>query len=364
MTNAAAKKVLIMAGGTGGHVYPGLATAAVLRDQGVEVEWLGSIQGIENQLVPAADLPLHRISVAGLRGKGKLSLLLAPFKLLKAVWQARKVLAEVKPDAVLGMGGFASGPGGLAAWLKGIPVLVHEQNAIPGLTNKILAKLAKRVMEAFPGAFPVSTKALCTGNPIRRTIVDLPEPATRMAVHANGLNILVIGGSLGAQAINQAMPAALAKIPEPQRPHVWHQTGTRNLEQTQAWYGQAGVAAQVVPFIDDMNGAYEWADLVVCRAGALTVSELSAAGVASILVPYPYAVDDHQTANARYLTGQGAGILVPQTELDADKLVSLFEQLADRQQLLSMAQKARALGRQDASELVAQQCMQWAGVQS
>lgn len=353
--------VLVMAGGTGGHVYPGLATAAVLKEKGITVEWLGSVRGIENDLVPAAGFPLHTISVAGLRGKGVMSLLLAPVNLVKACCQARQVIKKVKPKAVLGMGGFASGPGGLVAWMMGIPVLVHEQNAIPGLTNKTLAKLAKVVMEAFPNTFP-ATKALCTGNPIRRNIIELSEPEKRFAGRSGPLRILVVGGSLGAQAINLCMPNALALLTESERPVVKHQTGTRNFEETVAAYKQQKIDAEIVPFIDDMNAAYDWADIVFCRSGALTVSELSAAGVASVLIPFPFAVDDHQTANAKYLSEHQAGVLLPQNELDADRLVALINEFNDRPTLLTMAKKARSLGRQDASELVAEQCMKWVGV--
>lgn len=355
------KKVLVMAGGTGGHVYPGLATAEVLKAKGLEIEWLGSIKGIENELVPKAGFPLHTISVAGLRGKGLVSLLLAPLNLFKACFQARRVLKHVKPDAVLGMGGFASGPGGLVAWLMGIPVLVHEQNAIPGMTNKLLAKMAKVVMEAFPNTFE-SAKSICTGNPIRQNIIDLREPAARLAERTGPLRILVVGGSLGAQAINLCMPEMLAKFTETERPVVRHQTGKRTFEETQEAYAKYKVSAEVMPFIDDMNTAYEWADVVVCRSGALTVSELSAAGVASILVPFPHAVDDHQTANARYLTEQGAAVLLPQNELNADRLKMLIEQLNKRPTLVTMANKARHLGRENSSELVAEQCMKWVGV--
>lgn len=353
--------ILVMAGGTGGHVYPGLATAAVLKEQGVVVEWLGSIRGIENDLVPAAGFPLHTISVAGLRGKGMISLLLAPVNLLKACWQARKVIKKVQPKAVLGMGGFASGPGGLVAWMMGIPVLVHEQNAIPGFTNKTLAKLAKVVMEAFPNTFSAA-KTLCTGNPIRRNIIDLSEPDERFAGRSGPLRILVVGGSLGAQAINLCVPEALAHFAESDRPVVKHQTGKRNFEETVVAYAKYTVDADVVPFIEDMNTAYDWADVVVCRSGALTVSELSAAGVASVLIPFPFAVDDHQTANAKHLSDNDAGVLLPQNELNADRLVTLINQLNDRQKLLAMAKKARSLGRQNASELVAEQCLKWLGV--
>ncbi len=357
-TAAPATTMLIMAGGTGGHVFPALATAEVLRQSGVDIQWLGSPAGIEAELVPNASIKLHSISVAGLRGKGRLSLLLAPLQLLRALWQALAVMRRVRPSCVLGMGGFASGPGGLAAWLLGIPVLIHEQNAIPGMTNKILARLAKRVMEAFPGAFPASTRALCTGNPIRRDIVEVAPPQQRFDQRSGPLRVLVIGGSLGAQAINQCLPAALAAMAPELRPQVWHQAGKRNIDSCQARYRELDVEARVVAFIDDMNAAYEWADLVICRAGALTVSELCAAGVAAVLVPYPHAVDDHQTENARYLVDQGAGVLLPQAQLTEQRLVALLTELNDRKQLLKMAEIARSLARADASQRVAEQCLQ------
>lgn len=351
-------RVLIMAGGTGGHVFPALATAEVLKTEGAEVQWLGSIKGIENELVPNAGYQLHRISVAGLRGKGRLSLLLAPFKLLRALWQALRVLRQVRPSVVLGMGGFASGPGGLAAWMLGIPVCIHEQNAIPGMTNKALAKRARFVMEAFPNAFGKEMNAICTGNPIRRTIIDISAPEERLSGRQGPLRLLVVGGSLGAMAINEVVPRALALVPEGERPEVWHQAGARNLEATEATYQSVAVESRVVPFIADMNSAYEWADLVLCRAGALTVSELCAAGVAAILVPFPYAVDDHQTENARFMADAGAAVLVPQQQLTAQHLLTLLQQLSDRGRLLTMAQRGRALARVDASEQVAARCIE------
>ncbi|MEH6626959.1 MAG: undecaprenyldiphospho-muramoylpentapeptide beta-N-acetylglucosaminyltransferase [Motiliproteus sp.] len=350
--------VLIMAGGTGGHVFPALATAEVLRESGVSVQWLGTAAGIEADLVPKADIRLNCISVSGMRGKGRLSLILAPFKLLRALFQALSVVRRVKPDCVLGMGGFASGPGGLAAWLLGIPLLIHEQNAIPGMTNKVLSKLARQVMEAFPGAFKNGVEALCTGNPIRQDIVEVEVPEGRFENRQGALRVLVVGGSLGAQAINEAVPQALALMTPEQRPEVWHQAGKRNIESTTQRYSDLALAGKVVAFIDDMNSAYGWADLVICRSGALTVSELCAAGVASVLVPFPYAVDDHQTENARFITDQQAGVLLPQNDLSAEKLKSLLLQF-DRNELQAMAQRARDLGQANASELVAQQCLQY-----
>lgn len=357
------RKVLIMAGGTGGHVFPALATADCLRQQGVAVEWLGTAAGIEADVVPAAEIKLHCINVQGLRGKGKLSLLLAPLRLLQALSQALVVLRRVKPDVVLGMGGFASGPGGLAAWLMGIPVVVHEQNACAGMTNKILARLAKRVLEAFGGAFMGKVKTTVVGNPVRGDILNLVPPEKRFDGREGPLRLLVVGGSLGAKAINELLPQVLSVLPQGAVPEVLHQVGKRNLTETETLYREAGLAEQesirVVPFIERMDEAYGWADLVLCRSGALTVSELSIAGVASILVPFPYAVDDHQTGNARYLAEAGAALLIQQHELNRDRLINILtEQLSDREVLLNMAQKARQLGQPDASQTVADICLE------
>ncbi|WP_299200287.1 undecaprenyldiphospho-muramoylpentapeptide beta-N-acetylglucosaminyltransferase [uncultured Amphritea sp.] len=357
------RKALIMAGGTGGHVFPALATADCLRQQGVAVEWLGTAAGIEADVVPAANIKLHCIDVKGLRGKGKLSLLLAPLRLLHALYQALGVLRRVKPDVVLGMGGFASGPGGLAAWLTGVPVVVHEQNACAGMTNKILSRMAKRVLEAFGGAFRGKVVTTVVGNPVRGDILSLPEPGLRFAERQGPIRLLVVGGSLGAKAINELLPAVLSRLADDVQLEVLHQVGKRNLTETQALYKEAGLegreSIRVVPFIERMDEAYGWADLVLCRSGALTVSELSIAGVASVLVPFPFAVDDHQTGNARFLAEAGAAILIQQRELDLDRLTNILtEQLNDRQVLLEMAQKARQLGQPEASQTVADICLE------
>ncbi|WP_415897610.1 undecaprenyldiphospho-muramoylpentapeptide beta-N-acetylglucosaminyltransferase [Neptuniibacter sp. QD72_48] len=360
MSTSDKKVALIMAGGTGGHVFPALATAEKLQAQGVHVEWLGSRHGIEADLVPAAGLKLHSIEVRGLRGKGKLSLLLAPFKLLIALWQALSVVRSVKPDVVLGMGGFASGPGGLAAWLLRIPLIIHEQNAVAGMTNKALSKLAKNVLEAFQGAFKSGLTTQTVGNPVRGSILDLPEPKERFSDREGPLRLLVVGGSLGAKAINDLLPEVLADLPMEQRPEVWHQAGKRNIEETQQRYEALGVTeCKVVPFIDDMAEAYSWADVVLCRAGALTVSELSNAGVASVLVPFPYAVDDHQTKNANYLAERDAAILIQQADLNKETLTALLtEQLNQRETLMEMANKALSLGKPEASDVVASVCLE------
>lgn len=350
---------LIMAGGTGGHVFPALATAHELQRQGVHVEWLGTQKGIEARVIPEADIKLHCIDVAGLRGKGRLSLLWAPFKVLLAIWQALAVLRKVKPDVVLGMGGFASGPGGVAAKLLGKPLVIHEQNAIAGMTNKILSKMAWRVLEAFEDAFPSKTDTETVGNPVRGPILQMNNPRERYGKRSGKIRLLVVGGSLGAKAINETLPEVLAQMPEEQRPEVWHQTGKRTYEETLECYERLGLEARVVPFIEQMDEAYGWADLVLCRAGALTVSELAIAGVAAILVPFPFAVDDHQTANAKYLAQLNAAQLVPQPELTVDHLKKLLtENFSQRERLGEMAANARALGRPEAGARVAEVCLE------
>lgn len=353
-------RILIMAGGTGGHVMPALAVAEQLRAGGAEVHWLGTRRGLESQLVPRAGFPIDYIAISGLRGKGLLSWLLAPFKLSVALAQAGGVLLRRRPAAVLGMGGFVTGPGGVMSWLLRRPLLVHEQNAIAGLTNRLLAPLARRVLAAFPGT-RLGPRAQVIGNPVREDIAALPEPGTRYAAHSGRLRVLVIGGSLGARALNEVMPAALAGLPVGERPEVWHQAGGRLIEEARTAYAEAGVRARVEPFIDDMAAAYTWADLVVCRAGALTVSELAGAGVAALLVPYPYAVDDHQSANARYLSEAGAAFLIQQRDLDAGVLRELLAELSvesGRQRLAQMADAARRLARPEATRQVAEQCLE------
>lgn len=345
-----------MAGGTGGHVFPALAVAEVLRARGHEVAWLGAVRGIENELVPRAGFPLHRLAVAGLRGKGLLALLAAPFRLLRALGQSLDVLRRFDPAVVLGLGGFASGPGGLAAWLTRRPLLVHEQNAVAGYTNRLLARLARRRLCAFPGSLP---RAEVVGNPVRAAIADLPEPARRFADRAGPPRLLVLGGSQGARALNRMLAPALARLE--MEVAVRHQAG-RGLEEARAAYAAAGVGAELCAFIEDMAEAYGWADLVVCRAGAMTVSEIAAAGVAALFVPFPHAVDDHQTANAGYLVAVGAARLVRENELTAERLAEeLRALLQDRGQLLAMARRAREKAVTDAAERVAAACLAQAG---
>ena len=352
-------RVLIMAGGTGGHVFPALAVAQHLRTHGAHVAWLGTRRGLESDVVPKAGFELHYLSIGGLRGKDVLTLLLAPFKLLLAVLQALLIVARYRPSVVLGLGGFVTGPGGVGAWLLRKPLVIHEQNAIPGMTNRWLSRIAVRVLQAFPGAFPANTGAVTTGNPLRAEIVALLPPQQRFAARDGKLRLLVLGGSLGAQALNSAVPAALALLAEADRPTVLHQAGKRHIADTQRFYKDAQMPGDVVEFIADMAQAYAWADVVLCRAGALTVSELAAAGVAAILVPYPHAVDDHQTVNASYLTSASAALLVQQPQLTATYLAELLQSFIDagvpaRARLLRMAEAARGLAQPNATELVAQ----------
>ncbi|MFV8835923.1 undecaprenyldiphospho-muramoylpentapeptide beta-N-acetylglucosaminyltransferase [Aquisalimonas sp.] len=358
MTRAVAETpVLIMAGGTGGHVFPALAVADALRARGVPVIWLGTRKGLESRVVPEAGLVLEWLTVQGLRGNGALGWVLAPVRVLRAVLQAARVVRRHRPRAVLGMGGYVAGPGGLAAWLLRCPLIIHEQNAVAGMTNRLLARLARRVLAGFPGAF-AGDRAEVTGNPVRGAILRLPPPEERPQGR-EPWRLLVVGGSLGAKVLNEVVPQALALMPESERPVVVHQAGEVTGELARSEYAGLGVSAEVTPFIADMATAYGEADLVVCRAGALTVSELSIAGVASVLVPLPHAVDDHQTANAMQLAECGAAELMPQSELTAERLAAFFRSVAqDRARLIDMGQAARGLARPDAAETVAERCLE------
>ena len=352
-------RILIMAGGTGGHVFPALAVANKLRAEGVDVAWLGTQRGLESRVVPAANIPLHTIPISGLRGNGALGWLLAPFRITYAILVAIGIVRKFKPGAVLGMGGFVTGPGGIASWLLRRPLLVHEQNAIAGLTNKLLACFAGTVMEAFPSAFSERFSPVQTGNPVREDIAALDSPEQRLAQRSDSIHILVVGGSLGAQALNQSVPAAIEQLNAEQQPQVWHQTGAAMQEQTRTDYENKSISARVDAFIDDMAEAYAWADVVICRAGALTIAELAAAGVASILVPYPHAVDDHQTANARFLEQANAAVLLPQSELNTGLLAGILKDfMTNRERLLNMAKAARQQARISATDDVAKLCMQ------
>jgi len=347
-------KVMIMAGGTGGHVYPGLAIANELRGRGHDIVWMGAPDSFEARVVPQHDIPMELIQVQGLRGKGIRKLLNAPSLLTRAVAQAHAALRRQQPAVVLGMGGFAAGPGGLAAKLYGVPLVIHEQNAVAGLTNRVLAKFATSVLEAFPNTF---AGARTVGNPVRSGFVELSSPAKRFAARRGRLHLLVLGGSQGARALNEKVPQALARMAPETRPMVRHQAG-RTLEIAQTAYATAGVAAEISTFIDDMTSAYAWADLVVCRAGASTIAELAAAGCASLLVPFPHAVDDHQTRNGEYLVNAGAAKLVQEAELDADGLAHrLRELLADRHALIEMAEAARRAAWPTATATIADACL-------
>ena len=347
------RTILIMAGGTGGHIFPGLAVADRMRAAGWDVVWMGARSGMEARIVPPHGYRMAWIRARALRGKGLLAKLMMPANLLYSFWESVRAIFGVRPDVVLGMGGYVAFPGGMMATLLGRPLAVHEQNAIAGLANRVLAALADKAMVAFPGALK---GAEWTGNPVRAEIAELAAPPERFAGRGGPLNLLVVGGSLGAHALNEVLPKALALLPAPQRPRVVHQAGEKHLETLRHNYAAAGVDGELVAFIDDMARRYAEADLVICRAGAITVAELSAAGVASILVPFPHAVDNHQTANAKFLAERGAAILLPQSAMTPSRLAELMRSL-DRARLLEMANKARALGRPDAARVVAERCM-------
>lgn len=346
------KSVVVMAGGTGGHVFPALAVARALQAQGVRIHWLGTRAGIEADVVPAAGIDITYLDVGGLRGNGLKPLLQAPFKLLRALWQSLALFRRVEADAVIGLGGYVTGPAGLAARLAGLPLYVHEQNAVAGFTNKALSHFATRILQAFPQAFPAAANVDWVGNPVRAEICTLSGPEQRYQGRRGPLHVLVLGGSLGAVALNELVPAAFAHLDPAQRPQIRHQAGRKHAGKAEETYRRLGVDAEILPFIDDMAAVYGWADLVICRSGALTVSELAAAGVASILIPFPHAVDDHQTANARFLSDAGAAVLFQQRDLTPESFADTLRELLDRSRLQDMAVKARALSRPDATGLV------------
>jgi UDP-N-acetylglucosamine--N-acetylmuramyl-(pentapeptide) pyrophosphoryl-undecaprenol N-acetylglucosamine transferase len=357
--------ILIMAGGTGGHVFPALAVALALRARSREVVWLGTRRGLEARVVPAAGFPIEWVTVSGLRGKGLVSWLTAPLRLLVALAQSLSIIRRRRPAAVLGMGGFVTGPGGVAAWLTRRPLVIHEQNAIAGMSNRLLARFAGEVLEGFPESFPAGLRARCIGNPVRPDMFAQPPPEVRFASRSGRARLLVLGGSLGAQALNEIVPAALARIPESMRPDVRHQTGERTLATAQEAYARAGVEATIAPFIEDMAGAYAWADLVLCRAGAITIAELAAVGVGAILVPFPHAVDDHQTHNAAWLVRAGAAELMQQQAIDAPTLAERLQALLpDRAALLAMAERARGVAKPEATVALEQACLAAAGAAS
>lgn len=352
-------RVVVMAGGTGGHVFPALAVAERMREAGVDVSWLGTRQGLEARLVPERGFLIDWIRVEGLRGTGVRRWVQAPWLLGKALFDAFRIFRRRSPGAVLGMGGFVSGPGGLMARILGIPLLIHEQNRIPGLTNRLLSRVAVRVFEAFPESFPRGWRVETTGNPVRPEIASIADPSVRLAGRSGPLRLLVLGGSLGARALNERVPEALALLPPERRPLVRHQSGERTLEVALSAYREAGVTAEVVPFVTDMAEAYAWADLAICRAGALTISELASAGVGAVLVPFPYAVDDHQTWNGRFLEAAGGARLIPQSELTAQHLAGVLDGLlSDRDGLLRMAVAARRVAKTDAAQRIALACVE------
>ena len=351
------RPILIAAGGTGGHVFPGLSVATVLQDLGLKVIWIGTEAGLESRLVPEAGIEMDRITIKGLRGKGKIKLLLAPWQLLRACFQSIKIVLRRKPQAVLGMGGFVSGPAGFAAWLLRKPLIVHEQNAVPGLTNKLLSLLAIQTLEAFPGTFQPNKKVHHLGNPVRHEIAEIDRPEKRLEGRTGSIRLLIIGGSQGAQILNEMLPDVLSTMSD--HFEIWHQTGENNLDQTKQNYTDAKVSARVEPFIANMADAYSWADLVICRSGAMTVTELAAAGVATILIPYPLAVDDHQTKNGQYLVNAGAAIMLQQKNMTKESLGNTLKVLSeDRPKLTEMACCARSLSCPDAAELVAAICLE------
>ena len=345
------RTLLIMAGGTGGHIFPGLAVAQEARAAGWQVVWMGARGGMEERLVPRHGYAAAWIRARAARGKGLVQKLLLPANLLYSFWESARHIRRIRPDVVLGLGGYVAFPGGMMASLLGRPLALHEQNAIAGLANRVLAGVSDKVMVGFPQAL---RRAEWTGNPVRAEIASIASPDERFRGRQGPIRLLIVGGSLGAQALNEAVPRALALLAE--RPQVVHQSGEKHLEALRAAYAAAGVHGELVAFIDDMARRYAEADLVICRAGAVTIAELSAGGMASILVPFPHAVDDHQTANARFLAERGAAMLLPQPELSAERLAALIGVL-DRPALLEMAQNARALGKPDAARIVAQRCM-------
>jgi UDP-N-acetylglucosamine--N-acetylmuramyl-(pentapeptide) pyrophosphoryl-undecaprenol N-acetylglucosamine transferase len=346
------KTALIMAGGTGGHIFPGLAVAQALRERGWRVHWLGAPQSMEARLVPAQGFALETISFAGVRGKGALALALLPMRLLRAFWQAWAVVRRVQPDVVVGLGGYISFPGGMMAVLAGKPLVLHEQNSVAGLANRVLAGIADRVFTAFPGAL---RKAEWIGNPLRAAFTQQAAPEERFAGRTGPLRLLVVGGSLGAQALNDVVPQALALLSPHERPQVLHQSGAAQIERLRANYARAGVQAELTPFIDDTAGAFAEADLVVCRAGASTVTEIAAIGAAAVFVPFPSAVDDHQTTNARFLVDAGGGWLLPQSELSPDRLARMLQKM-ERTTLMNKALEAKKMQKLNATDAVVAAC--------
>jgi UDP-N-acetylglucosamine--N-acetylmuramyl-(pentapeptide) pyrophosphoryl-undecaprenol N-acetylglucosamine transferase len=349
------KCALVMAGGTGGHIFPGLAVADALRGRGWRVHWLGASGGMEQQIAPPRGYPFEAIDFGGVRGKGLLTLALLPLRLLRAFAQSIGVIRRVKPDVLVGLGGYISFPGGMMGVALGKPLVLHEQNSVPGLVNKVLAGVADRVFTAFPGVLPKARRVQWVGNPLREAFTRCPDPAARFAGRAGPLRLLVAGGSLGAQALNEVVPKALALMAPERRPRVTHQSGAKQIDQLRANYQSAGVEGELLPFIDDMASAYAEADLVICRAGASTVTEIAAIGAAALFVTFPHAVDDHQSANARFLVDQGAGWLIAQRDLTPEKLADWLQN-AERPALLAVAQKAKSLQKTNATGDIVAAC--------
>lgn len=350
---------MIMAGGTGGHIFPALAVADHLRTQGWNVVWLGVRGGMEERLIPRRGYPMARVRFSGVRGRGALAAALLPLDLLVAFWQSARAIFAHRPDVVLGMGGYVSFPGAMMASLLHRPLVIHEQNSVAGLANRVLARLADRVLTTFPNAFGEATAVIWTGNPVRQEIVAMAPPENRYAARAGQLRMLVVGGSQGAQVLNNVVPEALSLMAPAARPRVMHQAGAAHEEAVRNRYRERGIAAEVVAFIDDMAARYAETDVVVCRAGATTVAEIAAAGIASVLVPYPHSVDDHQTINARFLADRGAALLIAQREFTAQRLAEVLLGVT-RERLLGMAQAARAVGKPEATRVVAQACLELA----
>ena len=350
--------LLVLAGGTGGHVFPALAVAENLRDRGVEVVWLGTRSGMEARAIPAAGFDIEWINIRGARGKGVWGWLRTPFLMLAAMIQTIGVVLRRRPGAFLGMGGFVAGPGGLVAWLLRRPLLIHEANALAGMTNRFLARLATTVMTGFPGTFTTSIRAQYVGNPVRPEIVSLPPPEQRLSGRSGPLRLLIVGGSQGARALNTKLPAIINGLSTDQTFDVWHQTGAQQQAEVEQAYKHYSITARVEPFIDKMSSAYEWADLVLCRSGAMTVAEVSVAGVSAVFVPFPYAVGDHQTANAEFLSQREAAFLVAEDKLAQDLPPLLAQCCNDRSRLLGIARNARALAKPEATQTVADICME------
>jgi len=367
MSEQALAPIVIMAGGTGGHIFPALAVAKSLQAEACSVTWIGTPNSMEARLVPEHGVPIRFINIKALRGKGVLAKLLLPMRLLVAITQALMILHKLKPAAVLGMGGFVTGPGGIAAWLMRKPLLVHEQNAVAGMTNRYLARMAKHIYEAFPGSFGKNKHAVeCVGNPIRNEIALLHQEVKEAFNSEQTLQVLIVGGSLGALALNKTVPQAFAELFKSEqfsanRVRIRHQAGERTIAQAKQAYADAGVEAQVISFIDDMAAAYRWADLIICRAGALTVSELAAAGVPAVFVPFPHAVDDHQTKNANYLVNAGAAKLIAQDDLSAQSLSEcLLSFVQNPSRLQEMSKRAKSAANLHASHIIAKQCLEYA----